>query len=371
MDEKELDRLNQLSDQLEDILRPIQISAYNTPVNEAEEKQKFFSAYFDQKRYDPQFQYRETPVGWEEELVLFLRTLEPSNNHWEHLLFEEVVRTIQQLETLASHDAGKITSDSVYAYGMPSESLVRRAEEIVGSLKEESEDSNHVSAEDAAKYMQRALNELDNHWRVILTEDINARTMVRSTEKTVNIRKNALYSHSSLKRVLIHEIGTHVFRYQNGSVQPFRLLRLGLLGYLATEEGLATYHEMKFGVQDDGAQYRYALRTLAAYQCLHQSFHDIFKYLMRFTSRNDAFSIAKRAKRGFVDTSQYGGDVKDKLYLEGFLKVSEHLASRPEDYLLLMAGKTSVEMIQELHELKEQDLITAPKYLPDILLSLS
>ncbi|MBP0031499.1 tyrosine/phenylalanine carboxypeptidase domain-containing protein [Roseofilum sp. Guam] len=115
---------------------------------------------------------------------------------------------------------------------------------------------------------------------------------------------------------------------------------------MATEEGLANYHEACYGVQSPADQRRYALRVIAAYLSLNHSFYDVFCELIQHTTFDKAFAITSRAKRGFTDTSVPGCHVKDKVYFEGFRQVSAHLEQYPDDYSLLMCGKVALDMFR-------------------------
>jgi len=184
----------------------------------------------------------------------------------------------------------------------------------------------------------------------------------------VKIHNDQFFTDAEVKRLLVHEIGTHVFRAVNGELEPLRLLRFGFDNYLLTEEGLATYHETRFGVQNNEDQRRYALRVLAAHLSLLNSFYEVFCAVVEHTTTEEALEIVTRAKRGFTDTRVHGAHVKDKVYFEGYQKVSAHLRCHAEDYPLLMCGKVSLEMIPSLEQLRKDGLLVEAKYLPEMLM---
>ncbi|MDT9278030.1 MAG: DUF1704 domain-containing protein, partial [Limnospira sp. PMC 737.11] len=153
-----------------------------------------------------------------------------------------------------------------------------------------------------------------------------------------------------------------------GQLQPLRLLRFGLTNYMLTEEGMATYHEYRYGVRNPDDTRRYALRVLAAHLSLTNDFHTVFCEVAQHTTIEEAFDIVTRAKRGFEDTSAHGVHVKDKVYFEGFRLVSAHLTAHPEDYSLLMCGKVSIDMLPLMHALQADNLLYEPQYLPEMLI---
>jgi len=368
LNEQALARLNTLTDEFEDLTRPLQISDFNAPINRDEEKSKLFASFAKQDEYNPQFQYKEAPADWERPLTKFLHEIDPFDSGWEAHLYQEVRRFILELEATRAHDPNEITAETVYSYGIPTIELVNEAQKILQNTKPENE-NREIAASVAADILSTALVQAGlPDWRVELKNPMNARMMVRSVEKKVFVREDALFSRDSVKRLLVHEIGTHVFRYINGERQQLQILKLGLIGYLGTEEGLATYHEKRFGVQDIAALRTYALRVIAAHMSLTSSFYEIFDHLASHISNLDElFDIVTRAKRGFRDTKCVGGHVKDQVYLRGFLDVSEHLSNYPQDHAILMCGKVSLSMLGELKELDRYQMLTLPQFLPDSL----
>jgi uncharacterized protein (TIGR02421 family) len=365
----DIDRLNLLSDKYEGLIRPLRIDDYNSAVNRNSEKFKLIEAFNRHIEYNPQFSYKNIPHGSAEPLVQFLRDLDPSANIWEQLLHTEVTRAIVELEAISAHDPDKITAETIHAFGLPSPELVEQAEKILNATVFVNE-SHNVTASEAGAFLSNALKKSELlDWSVELKQEMNARMMVRSVEKKVYVKADAKFSENSLKRLLVHEIGTHVFRYINGEKQQLRMLRLGMIGYLDTEEGLATYHEKKFGVQDISAIRTYALRAIAASLSLTSSFYSVFWNLSQYSSDLDQiFDIVMRAKRGFIDTRSRGGHVKDQVYLKGLLAITEYLSLHPENYNLVMCGKVSVSIVDELRNLEQSNLLTRPQYLPSNLI---
>lgn len=369
----EIDHLNQLSDELEALYKPIRFTEYNAPLNRDSEQEKLFDAHAKGKAYQPQFVYNLLPDGLERPLIDFLKRLEPHRSPWEQILFDDVLDTIHALETLRTHDPATITANSVMTHGLPTRELVEAAyhtlQHIPAAPIPTVQHDSLMSSEQAAHALRKALQRaVLTDWEVVVNPVMNARMMVRSTEQQVHVRAGTHFSPESVQRLLIHEIGTHVFRYANGVIQPLRLLRMGFAGYMMTEEGMATYNEHQHGVASIDADRRYALRVVAAYRALGASFYTVFEELLAYTTKVDAFSIVQRAKRGFEDTAAYGSHIKDKVYYEGFLTISAHLQDNPADYDLLMTGKCSLKMLPAMRQLQADDLLEAPRYLPAQLL---
>ena len=367
LEEIEIKRLNILSQQLEEIYKLLRVEEYNAPLNRNEEREQLLNNYSAGRSYNPQFTYRSVPEGMNKHLQKFIREVEPERNAWEELLFKDAKQMLDTLETIVTHDPAQITAFSMANDGLPTTELVREAYDEISKL-EASPELETITAEEASQIMREALDSVQLiDWEIIIDDVMSAAMMVRSVEKKVKIRKGKKFSPHAIKRLLVHEIGTHVFRYTNGAAQKIHLLRLGLSGYMMTEEGMATYHEEKYNLRDLVTARRYALRVIAAHLSLTHSYFDVFTIIAKYTDLNDAFDIVSRSKRGFIDTSEYGSHVKDKVYFEGFRKVSFHLQANPSDYAFLMGGKVSLDMLPLLKEVNNINLFVTPRYLPELI----
>lgn len=368
MEKQTLNRLNNLSEQLQVLYEPVDVSLYTAPINRDTEKHNFLTSYATGKIYNPQFSYDSPPAKWELPLSEFLSELHPEQNTWEDWIYKDVVLTLELMRAAETNDPILTTEATIKVYGEPSADLLNLAYEALEKLPLESE-PRPITSEEMVDHMNQALGRVGlNDWCVILCNTMSARISVRSVDKQVQVNANHGFTLNELKRLLVHEIGTHVFRSVNGSLQPLKLLKFGLYSYMATEEGLANYHEGYYGLQSPADQRRYALRVIAAYRSLNQSFYDVFCELAQHTTLDEAFDIVTRAKRGFADTSVPGCHVKDKVYFEGFRQVSAHLERYPDDYGLLMSGKVALSMLPDLRKLRENSLLVEPRYLPKHLL---
>jgi hypothetical protein len=175
--------------------------------------------------------------------------------------------------------------------------------------------------------MRSAFIKYGFHWEIV-EKDMIANAAVKIESKKLYIKKNSRFSSNSLKRIIVHEIGTHVMRAENGLCQPYRFLGRGIPGYLNTEEGLAVYNEENSGCLNNFVLKVYAGRVIAIDMALRCSFRETYEELTKHFTKNTAWRITLRAKRGLSDTSLPGAFTKDLAYLQGYYDVKKFLANR-------------------------------------------
>jgi hypothetical protein len=98
---------------------------------------------------------------------------------------------------------------------------------------------------------------------------------------------------------------------------------------------------------------------------LHKSFREIFDLLTNHVSKEKAFMITYRVKRGMGDTSQPGGYAKDASYLLGYKTVKNYIESGGDvEFLYLSRFPELGELLYD-NELLQHDSILLPKYLQE------
>ena len=344
MDSKQIDK------KLDKISKKISFFAIN-PINEEQEKKKFYSS----KRYNPVFEY-ESYKEDVNSVVKELRTIRPEKTVIGRLLSQTKNVYIQDLYMLGSRGTSKFTKYSIKCYGSPDAELVKLAKEILKKLSK-------TTADNIIKKMKYAFLKYGVNWS-IKEKDMVAHAAVKQSTKEVLIRKNSMFSSKFLKRLIVHEIGTHVVRADNGMNQPYKLFARGLPGYLMTEEGLAVINEELNGCLDANILKGYAARVIAVDMALECSFRKTYNYLAKFLPKEKAWKTTLRAKRGISDTSLPGGCTKDIAYLKGYLELKKFI-SNGGDLTKLYYGKIGVQhvnLMEKIPGLIEPELLPAFRY---------
>ncbi len=305
------------------------------PLNVEVEQKKFFQS----KTYNPKFTY----APYRENLTKLqakLKKLTPPDTPMGRLLSEQI-RFYHNLATLLAVRGNEhaFTQASQATYGIPDKELVAAAKKLV-RLPKSQEKEVHTSKHVMQK-MRSAFVRYGFDWR-IKEKEMVARAAVNCTDRVVLVKKGAKYSDTIIKRLIVHELGTHVLRYENGRKQPYKIFQLGFPGYLKTEEGIAVVNEELNGCLSREALRSYAGRVLAIHYALKYSFRKTYEKLQAYFPKEVAFRLTLRAKRGLSNTKCKGACTKDMLYLKGYLEVKTYLADGG-DLDKLYYGKIGVE----------------------------
>ena len=359
--------LNALTADLVEIDRSLRTERLLVPLNAAEQRDATVAAARRGDFVNPQFMFEPVDTSVADLYDALAATIDPTASPWHEVLWTDATTSSRTLHAIATRDAERMTENSLYTHGRPSDDVIAAAQQILhGASGPPEHERGPIDASDAAEMLRHPLQALGlDHWTVTVDPVMNARMSVNSTNGVVRVRHGASFTEEEVRRLVVHEIGTHVVRGENGRRQPLHMLAFGLGGYMSTEEGLATWHEERFGVSSPEVMLRYACRVIAADMVLHHTFAEVFAALVPHIGVDAAYDICARAKRGFTDTSQPGGNTKDHVYLTGYLSVSALLSSSPELHTALLAGKISADHAPLTLSLIESGHLVAPALLPD------
>ncbi len=292
-----------------------------TPINLEEEKKAFLEAIDCNSVYQPLFKYKANSN------IVFIQDFEniklefsKFSHPLSYLYIEDINRTIQWINNFNDREnACDWLSD---LYGRPSKELYNYAKEKIQYLNL-SKENFHVSSEQTKILIQQKLNDFGfKNWDVQIVNNA-ARMSVNALERLVKVKNGTFYSEEELERLFVHEIGTHVWRAENGNKQNYNLFQFGFPNYMATEEGLALYAEEQNKLQDDNDMLKYCLRVIACYESYEKGFWELFNSINKHINNSAAFDIVARIKRGYTKTENLGGYTKDQVYLKGYLEIKK------------------------------------------------
>ncbi|MCA8919026.1 MAG: DUF1704 domain-containing protein [Planctomycetes bacterium] len=344
----------------------LRVLKYINPVNSSDVAKAYITREKTPK-HNPKYRYRELEFDPEHTKVdlLNLPIVDSEMGRIYRAKRDEVFNSICMLE---SRNTAEFLDRSRLLHGTADKTTLAKAEEWL-KLEPEPEVPDQFDAREAKSKLDavvRKQNFLCNvRVRKYLSSDAAA------GEASVALRKGATYSKADIASLAVHEIQTHVLRTRNGAMQPFRALffhgfprvDLPASGYLATEEGLATFNEELAGVLTNRRRRLLAGRVKAVYLMDKEelSFGEIFNTLTqkhKFT-KTEAYTICERVFRG-------GGYTKDHLYFYGYEQVRQCWETSPEDFEVLYMGKLGIAHVPVVKRLYKagQGILYPARYMP-------
>ena len=328
------------------------------PVNIAQEKANFFSAISSGIKYNPIFSYKMQDNSQEILRLSHIHKIisncnEPISRSYCALIYS----AIEWEEKFLKRDDGF----PLWLWGLYGEPSKKVREVADNAIDIQQHDLNEcITADELRSYFLAKLDEYGFFGWSVEIADIVAKVNVSSIAKKISIKSDVLFSATEAERLAVHEIGTHVLRYENGKNQTFGIFSHGFSGYLEAEEGLAIYAEFKSGVLSELDYKKYCLRSMASSLANKLDFYDIYMNLVKHTSPEAAFAITLRVKRGLKDTSCLSGYTKDQIYLSGFLKVKELTST---DLQKLFFGKIGFSELEHLNFYELENELIFPSWM--------
>lgn len=161
-------------------------------------------------------------------------------------------------------------------------------------------------------------------------------------DRHVMVAPGRLLTRADVDRTVMHEVEAHALPRGRARKARIGIFQLGTARGTCDQEGLALVLEERHGFLDDFRKRQLAARHLVVDAMDHgATFVDALRLLSDWGfSPADAVVMAERAYRG--GTGEGAGLGRERVYLESYLRVAEHLRERPTDEAVLSAGQVSV-----------------------------
>jgi len=333
----------------------IKLLYYLRPLNLLEEKKKFLK----DTSYNPQFYYPEIkfdPFKLRSDLLKLEFDDSPLGQIFEKKK-DEILQKIELLENIGTPMFNDISKD---LYGDVEEELLKEAFKSI-EKKVEPKKQKQYKADFAKKMFEEIFKKYKIKWRVKIKEGVVA-SAIAGKHNTLFVNKDAKFSEDHIKKLIVHEIETHVLTAQNGKTQPYEIFNRGLANYVETQEGLAVYNQNSLLKDPESANYyNAAVSYIAVHLAKELSFSKVFGKLKEMGIPDDrAFRVTTKVKRGLYDTEEKGGFTKDIVYFKG-AKDIERFVDAGGDLKDLYYGKYSLE---DLDLVKQVPYLRPPKFLP-------
>lgn len=340
------------------------------PLNLEEQKKLFFCALESGEKYNPTFTYNQKNPAYKyfstkSSLATFNQELnemakETGRDELGLIFDSEILDLQEKIEMIKSIGTDNFSGNTESYYEGLSHNALLLAMQIVKTTPVEKE--TPIEFGGAIKEIKEFLKNNHIAYKIVIREPAGSRFAVINSKREILINKDTAFTEEMVKRLIAHEIQTHIYRYENGLLQPYKILAHGFSRETTeTEEGLAATIEKIQGVSSEKQVKEYAGRLIAIHNAAKKSFCDTFIEMEKFFDKENAFRLTLRAKRGVRDQSTGGAFFKDAVYFKGMLKVEKYIKNN--SVTELYCGKYA---IQDIPLVKDIPGLKKPKYLPAI-----
>jgi len=346
---------HRIDNQLAEWDRSLTLVSQLKPLNLEEEKAKFFAL----SSYEPLFQYRPA-LHRLSEIKVALQNLKIDTASPLGMLFEE-----KRKELVCKADVLSVIGDDDYFpriceawLALPPASIREAAEEALKTIKSsETPEPRTISSHQAVEGFQVFLKAQGLlNWQVVEKETMVSRCMIGKNNRLL-VKAGEWFSETDLKKLIAHEVETHIYSTENGKLQPYLLFRRGTAHYLKTQEGLAVYHQNQVV---PGTMNNAILGFHAVMWARELGFRKVFERLRKYVSAEEAWRLTVKAKRGMTNTSRPGAFLKNALYFWGYVEVQQHL-EQGGSFEELFFGKFSLHQLGLILQIPG---MKPPRYLP-------
>ena len=336
-----------------------------TPINAAEAMHAFLDGGAEKA---PLFRYRPLTVDPDSAknalYAIDLTRLEDPT--LERLLAAKRRELDYQLTMLATRNTPGFRAASQLLYGAVDPLLLGDAHVILASPKSGSRagGAETVGAEAiavAARALVERYRRADERFEATVEVRDDVSGLLVSGHKLM-IASDSRVAKARVDPLLAHEVSVHLLTCCNGAAQGLTIFRTGLAHYEGIQEGLGVFAEWAVGGLTRRRLRLLAGRVVAVDAMLGGAdFVETWRRLTRdhgFSS-SSAFNVAMRVFRS-------GGFAKDAIYLKGFRRVVDLVASGASlDPFWL--GKTAPEDVEAIEELLLRGLLQPPVFQPEFM----
>lgn len=192
--------------------------------------------------------------------------------------------------------------------------------------------------------MREEVSRLGLPFAVVVQQSLSA--LAATGERHILIASGRPCTREDVERTVMHEIEAHAIPRTRAAQARLAIFSIGTARGIDDQEGLALVLEERHGYLSPKRKRELAARHLAVEAMDGGArFYENVNALVKehgLTVR-EAVLVAERAYRGGDGTTPGLG--RERIYLEAFLRVSEHLAKRATDEGILTSGQISLDSI--------------------------
>lgn len=293
-------------------------------------------------------------------------------------IFATILKVYREADSEETRNELKKVLESDYFQGL-------NEKDFESEEKEEATEKIELDQGQLAELFKQVLSEYgwEDSWDVKNIPDLVAIKVQRfgTDVPTIKIPEGKKVDIDQARKLIAHEIETHVLRAESGKKSKLKLLEIGLDRYLATEEGLATYNQQNIYNEEKPGKQAGLWEMLSLAISKNHNFRETFEILRGLGLANTTKTIQgnleeakKRASnlawdrtvrvfRGTNDMSSKEGYryTKDIVYRRGNIAVWDFADTRKDEMKRLYVGKVGIQHLEMLWELGIKEPAIEPR----------
>ncbi len=207
--------------------------------------------------------------------------------------------------------------------------------------------------------MREEVGRLGLPFAVVVQPSLSA--LAATGERHILVAAGRMTRKEDVERTVMHEVEAHAIPRTRAAQARLAIFQIGTARGIDDQEGLALVLEERGNYLKPRRKRELAARHLAV-EAMDggASFADALSALVKEHGlpQGEAVLVAERAFRGGDGTSPGLG--RERIYLEAFLRVGDHLAKKPTDEGILTSGQVSLDAIPVLGPMVRKARPTEP-----------
>lgn len=301
------------------ILKPIR------PINTVEEKEKFIKSEW---KYIPKFKYEEfnLDLNWIEKSIDSINIPDIPLSSIYNSKKQEIKNKIYFLNAFKNKNYKDFTNYSKKIYWNIIKTNLSQAIDKIEHIWNIMQESELVHFEDVRNYVNK-FNHI--YWIKISLKKTYWSSRFFMKWNNLFFRENAIVWRKELRSIIAHEIEWHYLRKVNWSKLKYSIFSHWTAWYLSTEEWVAIYNQNRFLNESSKKYYSIYERYFFVNYALNNSYNALISKMIDYYNWDyeKIFNYILRLKSWFEDISKDWCFVKDVVYLNWFLDVTNYLSS--------------------------------------------
>lgn len=317
------DQLIKIDKALVEVDKKLNILKFITPNNIQTEKVKFVNALWD---YIPKFQYNEIPLDLD---VLYSEVdkIEVPDITLSGIFSrkkEEVLNKITFLIAFQKQNTKELTILWQKLYGKVIKNNLEYAVNMIHNKSILEDEKEFLTISEMVDYVNK-FNHIYSLKIMVKEKEIGSRFAIKWN--TLYIKHGALVGKREMRSVIAHEIEGHYLRKVNAFPSRYSIFSYGTSWYLPIDEWIAIYNQSRFLTHTDSKYYWLFERYYFIDYALKHSYKELLKEYKEYYENDYAkiFNYLVRLKRWLVSPEKDGCFVKDVVYLNGYIDVTNYI----------------------------------------------